>query len=1016
MPEDVIDTLPPVDLDGTQATLSPLAPQPVGAESGPILPGTIIGRYVVLSALGAGAMGIVLAAYDPELDRKVALKLLKSRTGSQDAAQARLRREAQALAKLDHPNVVGVHDVGVHEGQLFVGMEFVEGQTLGEWIAAAKRPRPWPEVVRVFLDAGRGLAAAHEAGLVHRDFKPDNVMLGADGRVRVMDFGLARAHADDDAPIEPAIEPSSSSGVRGTQPVALTQTGAMTGTPAYMSLEQFKAKDVDARSDQFGFCVALYEALHGERPFAGTSVVQLLHEVMNGQVREPPKGTKVPSWLRKVVVRGLSTNKEARWPSMTALLDALADDPAVRRRKWWAITIVAGVLAGGAWGMWSLVRQDAQTCAGLEAKLEGVWDDERRAAVQAAIEGTKLSYATDTWARVEPRLDDYTQQWVAARVEACEASHRGEQSGELLDLRMACLDERLSHVRATVEVLAAADETVVKKAVAAVAELPRLERCADVNALKAELPPPEDPDVAQRAAQLDERLIEAKALSRAGKWEEALAAAEGVEQEANALGYEPLQIRVWLLEGFLRTRTANFEQAVATFEQAYDAAVGLRMADEAAEASRELVYVLGDQLARHEGGRQWAKHAEPLARAAGTDEAWSGYLNSVGGVAFSEGKYEEARGYQERALAIEEKSLGTEHLELAVVLNSLAGVAWAEGKYVEARGYLERAVGIQEKALGAGHPEVANSISNLGVLSKSEGKYEQARGYGERALAIWERALGPEHPDVAYALANLGALFEAEGKHEEARTRYERALVIWERALGPEHPNVAFPLNGLGGVAMAAGELEQARGYYERALAIKEKSLGSDHPEVAYTLNNLGLVMRAEGKPAAARGYLERALAVWEKALGPEHPDVANSLDNLGSLAVQEGKHAEAHGCFERALSIREKALIADHPDAAASLTGLGQALLGQGKPADARAHLERALSIRTANEVHPVLLAETRFALARALWAASVDAGPDRTRAHELAEQARDGFVDAGKVGARQLGEMQSWLAEHGG
>jgi tetratricopeptide (TPR) repeat protein len=909
---------------------------------------------------------------------------------------------------------VSVHDVGVHEGQLFVGMEFVEGQTLGEWIAAAKRPRPWPEVVRVFADAGRGLAAAHEAGLVHRDFKPDNVMLGADGRVRVMDFGLARGHSDDDAPSEPAIEPSS--GIRATQPVALTQTGAMTGTPAYMSLEQFKAKDVDARSDQFGFCVALYEALHGERPFAGTSVVQLLHEVMNGQVREPPKGTKVPSWLRKVVVRGLSTNKEARHPSMAALLAALADDPAVRRRKWWAVTIIAGVVAGGAWGMWNVVRHDAQTCAGMQARLEGVWDDERRAAVQAAIEATNLSYATDTWARVEPGLDDYTQRWVAARVQACEASHRGEQSGELLDLRMACLDERLSHVRATVAVLAAADETVVKKAVAAVADLPRLERCADVNALTAELPPPEDPEVAQRAAQLDERLIDAKALARAGKWEAALTATQSVEQEASALGYQPLQIQVWLLEGFLRTRTGNFEQGVATFEQAYNVAVGLRMAAEAAEASRELVYVLGDQLARHEAARQWAKHAEPLARAAGTDEALSGYLNSVGGVSFSEGKYEEARGYQERALAIQEESLGTEHLELAVVLNSLAGVAWAEGEYAEARGYLERAVGIQEKALGAGHPEVANSLSNLGVLSKSEGKYEQARGYGERALAIWERALGPEHPDVAYALANLGALLETEGKHEEARSRYERALAIWERALGPEHPNVAFPINGLGGVAMAAGKLDEARGYYERSLAIKEKSLGSEHPEVADSLNNLGLVMRAEGKLDAARSTYERALAVREKALGPEHPDVATSLDHLGSLAGQEGEHAEAHRYFERSLAIREQALSADHPEVAASLTGLGQALLNQGKPTDARAHLERALSIRTANEVHPVFLAETRFALARVLWVAPIDAGPDRARARELAEQARDASVDAGKVGDRQLGEIQSWLAEHGG
>jgi tetratricopeptide (TPR) repeat protein len=605
---------------------------------------------------------------------------------------------------------------------------------------------------------------------------------------------------------------------------------------------------------------------------------------------------------------------------------------------------------------------------------------------------------------------------VAARVEACEATHRGEQSGELLDLRMACLDERLSHVRATVDVLAAADATVVQKAVAAVADLPRLERCADASALTAELPPPEDPKVAQRATALNERLIEAKALSRAGKYAEALAVAEAVVQEADALGYAPLQAQARVLEGFLQILNGKFEQAEATLEQAYNSAVGLRMAAEAAEASRRLVNLVGDQLARHEDGRQWAKHAEPLARAAGTDEAMAGYLNSVGVVAFVEGKYEEARGYQEAALALTEKALGAEHLEVAVALSSLAGVAWGEGKYEEARGYQERALAINETALGAGHPDVANSLSNLGVLAKSEGKYEQARAYGERALAIWETSLGPEHPDVAYALANLGSTLVAAGKNEEARRRYARALAVWEKALGSEHPNVAFALNGLGSVAQAEGNHQEAYGHYERALAIKEKTLGAEHPEVAYTISNLGVSLRAEGKLDAARGYFERALAVREQALGPDHPDVAHSLDNLGSLAVEEGKHAEAYRYFERTLAIRTKALSADHLDVAVSLTGLGQALIGQGKSADALAYLERALSIRSANEVDPLLLAETRFALAQALWATSVDAGPERARARELAEQARDGYAGMGKAAAKQLGAIQIWLAEHAG
>jgi Tfp pilus assembly protein PilF len=192
--------------------------------------------------------------------------------------------------------------------------------------------------------------------------------------------------------------------------------------------------------------------------------------------------------------------------------------------------------------------------------------------------------------------------------------------------------------------------------------------------------------------------------------------------------------------------------------------------------------------------------------------------------------------------------------------------------------------------------------------------------------------------------------------------------------------------------------------------------LGGEHPEVAYTLNNLGTVMRAEGKLDEARGYYERALAIREKTLGPEHPDVAASVDHLGKLAIDEGKPAEAYAWFERALAIREKTLSPEHPDVATCLTGLGQALIGQGKPGDARALIERALSIQTTNDVHPALLAETRFALARALWDAPVDVEADRARARELAEQARDGCVHADLIAGRLPGEIQSWLAEHGG
>ncbi len=358
---------------------------PAAGGVGAIGRGEAIGRYMVIAKVGAGGMGVVFAAYDPELDRKVALKLLRFDAADLSHSHERLQREAQALAKLDHPNVVAVYDVGIHAGQLFVAMEFIEGQTLGAWLASAEpssssgsvrssssssgrgglergpRPalRPWREVVEVFAAAGRGLAAAHEAGMVHRDFKPDNVMLGADGRVRVMDFGLARAEQRESQ------GPAEGSAQRGTLD-SMTRTGAMMGTPGYMSLEQFEGRKVDARSDQFSFCVALYEALYGERPFAADSVAALVFALSVGDIREPPRKTKVPSWVRAVVVRGLAKEPAERHESMRALLDALADDPVARRRRRGAWTGLAAGLVAGAWALSRMSGEVAERDAVIE--------------------------------------------------------------------------------------------------------------------------------------------------------------------------------------------------------------------------------------------------------------------------------------------------------------------------------------------------------------------------------------------------------------------------------------------------------------------------------------------------------------------------------------------------------------------------------------------------------------------------------------------------------------------------
>jgi serine/threonine protein kinase len=307
--------------------------------------GTRVGRYVVESLIGRGAMGTVYAATDPDLDRRVAVKLLRADAWS-DAARrqmrARLLREAQAMARLSHPEVIAVYDVGAFGDQLFVAMEYVDGETLKRWRTA--RHRSHDEILAVYERAGSGLAAAHEAGLVHRDFKPDNVLVGRDGRVRVTDFGLARTVDRAEVPVRPSAPEVESSSMDGLT-IALTRTGTLLGTPAYMAPEQLRGGAADARSDVFSFCIALYEALYGERPFGGLTVPVLQAAIDEGAVRAAPVMTRVPGWVRAVLLRGLRAAPEERFASMRTLLDALrAAHAKARRRKGQAVGVGAVVL------------------------------------------------------------------------------------------------------------------------------------------------------------------------------------------------------------------------------------------------------------------------------------------------------------------------------------------------------------------------------------------------------------------------------------------------------------------------------------------------------------------------------------------------------------------------------------------------------------------------------------------------------------------------------------------------
>ncbi|MEM9453271.1 MAG: serine/threonine-protein kinase [Myxococcota bacterium] len=846
--------------------------------------GSVIGRHVLLDKLGAGGMGVVYAAYDPKLDRKVALKVLRPGV-AKDRGRARLLREAQALGKLAHPHVVGIYDVGMVDAQLWLAMEMVEGPTLRAWL---RQPRSWREVLKVMRGAGEGLAAAHAVGLLHRDFKPDNVMVGNDGRARVMDFGLVRVGS----------EQSSSQSGRSRVPSAsealmaeLTQEGSIIGTPAYMPPEQFERLRITAAADQFSFCATLWEALYGERPF--------MPDARDGVLRSPPKGRDVPGRLRKVCERGLARDPRDRWPSMLVLLEQLRRISRPRYRRWVALGAVVAVAGGLAAGWYSAAPE---RCDGAEAELAGLWDEERKPEVKAAILGTKLAYAAETWVRVEDRLDQYAESWASKHVDVCEATRVREVYGnEELGLRMRCMYERKRALGAAVNTLAVADATVVRNALKLVAGLPGLEQCDDLEALQARVPPPEDPEVAWKVEQLRVQIADIDVARRVETYGSRLVEAEHLVKQAEALGYGPVQAEAKALRGDLRARTGRFVEAEQDLRDSYMLAMEHGDDDVAIWTVIGLSQLLSVRQGRQAEGWAWGQAAMAHATRSGDRVMVALGLNNLGKVLHARGKYDQARHHYEQSLQIREQELGVDHLGVAIGLLNLGTVLCDQGKYEQARAYYERALEIREQELGVSHPDVAMTLNNLGTVFHSQGDYDEAKRHYERALRIREAALGPDHPDFVNTLSNLGVLLSDRGEHEQARRYHERVLKEWNRSLGPDHPRVATALVNLGDSFEYQEMYEQARVHFERALEIWEEALGPDHPNLPDALLGLARVDEAQGDDEAARVRAERAVSILEVAgVAPEQVAEARFVLARASWS-DRSQRARARGLAEQA-------------------------------------------------------------------------------------------------------------------
>ena len=834
----------------------------VSAEPRELKPGESIGHYVVLERLGAGGMGVVYAAFDPQLDRKVALKVLKSDVSSKDAADqsARLLGEAQALARLSHPNVVTVYEARALAGRVWLAMELVEGTTLARWLREAQEPRTREQIVEVFVRAGMGLQAAHEAGIVHRDFKPENVLIGDDGRVRVTDFGLARRGIESEA--TPSGPPAGLSPTRARSRRS-TITGALMGTPAYMAPEQWEGKPADARSDQFSFCVSLWEALTGVRPFAAERL-QDLPEAMKRGVGPAARGQRIPKRWRRLLLRGLAANPDHRHATIGSLLHELQRDPVAPFRKPIAVfaalaLLVVGVLVGGR--NRSAGDDREKLCSGAEAKLIGAWDPARKTQVHAA-----LGSAGEAWRGVEHALDAYAAKWAEMHTEACRATRvRGEQSEAMLDLRVSCLERRARDLTALTGLFLRKGALVAADAAQAAYALPHLRECAETDALAQQVKRPDDPAVRARIVEVEQDVSEVRALISAGNYVAGRDRAEAAVEKARTVPHAPTRAEVLYQLGLVKMRTGEAPQAEqALLESAWEAQAG--KADRlAARARIDLVFVVGELAGRAaEASNLTAREARAALERFGGDEDLESILESnVAGVLTAQDLCEQALPHLRKALALADRAYEPDDPQRARILNNLGNTVRCVGDLDAALARHREALQLRERVLGPDHPDVAVSLTNIGNVLFSKGDFAGALPYYRRTLEVRQRTLGPASPLIAGAILNLGVDLISMGKNGEGRDHALRALKIYEEGLGKESPRLILPLSILGHVEVDLGVPREARRHLERALRL----LGSrEDDQTALARFNLARAMRGErGDEQRARDLALEARRYYER-------------------------------------------------------------------------------------------------------------------------------------------------------
>jgi tetratricopeptide (TPR) repeat protein len=706
----------------------------------------------------------------------------------------------------------------------------------------------------------------------------------------------------------------------------MTEAGSILGTPGYMAPEQYLAQPTDARSDQFSFCVSLYEGLYGVRPFHGATFAELSASVVEGRVDDTPSGSRVPSWIRRILLRGLSTDPANRYPSLDALLGELSRDPGTARvRAATAMGSVAG-LAGLMLLVWHTARvHGTATCTGAQAEMDEVWNPAMKQQVEHAFTSTGASFAPDSWHRAGELLDRYASRWVAAHRTACEATRlRAEQPEAIMALRMTCLEQRRDQMRALAQTLAEADRQVVEKSVEAIGALPSVTDCEDVTSLTTVKPMPSQPEQRASIEALRREVASAQVLFDAGKYAKAAAQAAPLAERARTLGYEPVVAEALLVQGEAQDRSASKAEATVSLRQAANAADAGRADDLRVRALAHLIPILAD-IPRIGEARETMRAARAASSRLADAQAFRAELDSAEAwILYSEGKYAESLTTFRSAIAAEERSADPNAIRIARLYARASGPTSSAGDTDGATAMLEHADALFVQVQGADFPgRVSVQINKSVVLLEAERPTEALTAV-DLGLEIAARALPPESASFPILFNNRSEALLQLGRDSEALETATRATDLARKAFGEKGGRTAECQLDVGAALRHLGRFDEAVSVYHDSLTLLESTLPADHPFLFEGRLGLSETELARGNAREATALLERAL----QARGAEnqaksvrlqvaraHEVLARALSNSGAstarvaeLTAQAASEYRALGHEDKAVSVEASA------------------------------------------------------------------------------------------------------------